>query len=129
LRECATGTCPERLESRFAHRSKANLQANLLAVRRIIEGCQDGFTGPGFDDLLEAVGAGAVAGRLRERLVAAQAALEAIEEPDLAEAIAADAASVRALHARLKDVTDVLKTEFLSVLDLEIPRKLEGDND
>jgi len=129
LRDCPAGVCLEQLESKFAGRSKANLRANLTGLRRIAEGCGTNFEGLGFDDLLEAVGAGSVASRLRERIAAAHRALDAIEEPDLKEAIVADPASVRALHAALKDVTDVLKTEFLSVLDLEIPKKLEGDND
>ena len=40
-----------------------------------------------------------------------------------------DVASVRAVHAAVKNLTDVLKTDFVTVLDLELPKKAEGDND
>jgi predicted lipoprotein len=126
LFECLAPSCPE---SRFARRTKANVRANLVAFRRITEGCGAGFDGLGFDDLLEAVGAEAVAGALRQRGAAVLAALDAIEEPDLPEAAKADMASVRALHAAMKGLTDMLKMEFKTLLDLEIPKRFEGDND
>jgi hypothetical protein len=40
-----------------------------------------------------------------------------------------DKASVRAFYDALKGVTDLLKTEVVTVLDLELPQTLEGDND
>jgi predicted lipoprotein len=129
LRECESTTCPELLESQYAGRSKENLRANLVGFRRIAEGCGPGYSGVGLDDLLEKVGAGALATRLREQTVAAQAAVDAIEEPDLREALAQDPASVRALYDALKSVTDVLKIDVVTVLDLELPQSVEGDND
>jgi predicted lipoprotein len=129
LRECAADTCPELLESAFAGRSKANLRFNLVGIRRMAEGCGEGFSGKAFDDLLESVGSGPLAASLRERLAAAEASLVAVDEPDLAQALVQDKASVRAVYDALKGVTDLLKTEVVSVLDLELPQTLEGDND
>ena len=40
-----------------------------------------------------------------------------------------DPASVRALYDAVKRVTDLLKTEFVGVLDLSRPMGAEGDND
>lgn len=129
LRECPTATCPEDLESPFAHRSKANLRANVVGFRRLTEGCGANFEGTGFDDLLEASGAGELAARLRERTTALTAALDAMPGQDLAVPLAQNPASVRALYDSVKGVTDVLKTELVTVLDLELPTKVEGDND
>lgn len=129
LRECATSTCPEHLESPFAKRAKANLRANLVGFRRIAQGCKPGFEGVGFDDLLTDSGAEAVATRLREKLAAAEASFDALPGADLEGPLAQDKASVRALYDAVKGVTDVLKTELVSVLDLELPRSVEGDND
>ncbi|MCY1002266.1 imelysin family protein [Myxococcus sp. MISCRS1] len=129
MRECSTDTCPEHLESQFAHRSKANLRANVKGFRLLAEGCEEGYQGTGFDDVLKAAGAEALAQKLVERVVAAEAALSAIEEDDLHQALAQDKASVRALHDAFKGVTDVLKTELVTVLDLELPQSVEGDND
>ncbi|PTL77953.1 hypothetical protein DAT35_40700 [Vitiosangium sp. GDMCC 1.1324] len=129
LRDCSADTCPELLESPFAGRSKANVRANLVGFRRLAEGCGANYEGTGFDDVLVAAGAEPLAVRLRERLSEAQAALEAVDEADLREALAQDKPSVRALYDAVKGVTDLLKTELVTVLDLEAPQNLEGDND
>ena len=34
-----------------------------------------------------------------------------------------------ALFAALKDISDILKTEFVAVLDLQLPASAAGDND
>ncbi|ATB49260.1 hypothetical protein MYMAC_004902 [Corallococcus macrosporus DSM 14697] len=129
MRECATSTCPEHLESQFAARSKTNLRANLVGYRRLTEGCGEDFSGTGFDDLLEASGADALAARLRERNAAAAAGIEALPGEDVATLLAQDKAAVRTLYDAVKGVTDVLKTELVTVLDLELPQSVEGDND
>jgi predicted lipoprotein len=129
LRDCLATSCPELLESQYAGRSKANIRANLEGFRRIAEGCGPGHTGLGFDDLLDSVNAAQVSQRLRDRIADAEAALDAIEEPDLAPPLASDRASVLALHDGFKGISDLMKTEFITVLDLEIPMSLEGDND
>lgn len=129
LRDCAASTCPEWLESPFAGLSKENVRNNLEGFRRIFEGCGEGYAGTGFDDLLEAVNAGPMAARLLDAHRGARAALDALEEPDLREALGGDPASVRALYDAVKALTDLLKTEFITALDLELPMSLEGDND
>jgi hypothetical protein len=106
------------------------LKANLSALRQLLEGCDDAsFNGVGFDDLIDAQGAFSLSARLKERLLAAQVALDALEEPDLSQSLVTDPASVRAVYDALKGVTDLLKSEFVTVLDVELPMGLEGDND
>jgi predicted lipoprotein len=129
MRECTTDTCPEFLESPFAHRSKANLRANVVGFRRIVEGCGANFEGTGFDDLLEAAGATELTATLRQRTAALSTAIDSLPGQDLAVPLAQNKASVRALYDSVKGVTDVLKTELVTVLDLELPQKVEGDND
>ncbi|MCC6994252.1 MAG: imelysin family protein [Deltaproteobacteria bacterium] len=129
LRDCAVAPCPELLESQYGGLGKANLAANLRGFRRISEGCGASYGGLGFDDLLSAVGGGAVAASLHTRVLAAEAALAAVDEPDLAAALAADPQSVRAVYDAFKALSDVMKTDLVSVLDLELPASVEGDND
>lgn len=126
---CPSDVCPRLLESKFGHRSKANLSRNLDGLRRLLEGCGREHSGLGFDDLLGALGAGALADALRMRAQAAEAALAAIEEADLDQALMADQASVRAVYDAVKSITDLLKTEFATVLDIELPGDLGTDND
>jgi uncharacterized protein len=122
---CVGSAC---LESRYAGRSKANIRANLDGVRRIMEGCGADYTGLAFDDLLADVGATALADTLRTQTIAAQAALDAIEEPDLEQALTADKASVVALRDAVAAITTTVKTQFFTTLSFE-PSIIPTDND
>ena len=122
---CTTALC---LESRYAGRSKANIRANLDGVRRIMEGCGADYAGLGFDDLLADVGATALADTLRTQAIATQAALEAIDEPDLDQSLVADKASVVALRDAIAAITTTIKTQFFQTLNFE-PSIIPTDND
>jgi predicted lipoprotein len=129
LRECAAPPCLDKLESQYANHNTANLRQNLVGFRQLFEGCEANYSGIGFDDLLFAARADDLAARMLEKTKIAQADLEAINEPDLRDALVSDPQSVRDFYDSLKAVTDLLKTEFVTVLDLELPMGLEGDND
>lgn len=129
--ECAVTTCPDRLESPIARVSKEGLVANIRAFRELFEGGPD--TGAfGFDDLLTEAGAEALAAQIHADLDAAEAAAVAVPGT-FEEALAPGNTSGRdafiAVHTAVKKVTDELKTEFLTVLDLSLPQRLESDND
>lgn len=129
LRNCTTGTCPEAVESLYAKHSKTQLRQNLVGARLVLEGCGAQNTGLGFDDMLVALGQDQLAKDMAVNLTAAIAAADAIQGDDLAHALATQRPQVDALYTAVKAVTDRLKTDFVSVLDLEIPRRVEGDND
>jgi predicted lipoprotein len=126
---CPTAACPDLVESPWAGASKDNVVDDLSGFQRIFDGCDPDGKQLGFDDFLHAVGRPEVAADIDAAVLDALTAAAAIEEPDLASALEADQASVVALHAALKRVTDLLRTEFISVLDLELPKRVEGDND
>jgi uncharacterized protein len=128
LSDCFTATCPEALESRYAQVSTAHLRANLVGFRRLFEGCGEGGAGIGFDDWLRAVGASELAERMLQALSGAQSAVAALDPP-LEQALASDPAKVRVVYDAVKVLTDSLKTEFVTVLNLELPRTAEGDTD
>ena len=128
IMDCNTASCPETVESRFAGRSRTHVRNNLVGFRMLMSGCNDG-QGVGFDDVLVAIGATALAEKMNADVNGAIAAADAVPNDDLAQAIAQDPQSVEQLHAAVKRITDSLKTEFVTVLDLELPQLLEGDND
>jgi uncharacterized protein len=127
---CIQTTCPQNLESRYAKHSKHHVISNLKAFRRLYFG-GDSATGTelGFDDWLVALGAEQLANDLKQKIAEAFLALEAIEEEDLAEALNNDLPSVHKAYQALKALVVLMKTEMISVLDLEIPNRAEGDND
>lgn len=128
LIECPTPTCPQAVESPYARVSTDHMAANLSGFRRLFQGCESFGTGLGFDDWLRAVGAGDLADRMLDALAGAQAAVSALSPP-MEEAIVSDPAKVLVVHAALKKLTDLLKTELITVLNLELPKSAQGDND
>lgn len=126
--DCAAASCPEAVESPYALASKTAVRQNLVGFQKLLVGC-GGEAELGFDDLLVAAGATALAADMRADMAAALAAVDAIPQADLGAALREDPARVRALYDAVKKLSDDLKSEFVTVLDLELPRKVEGDND
>lgn len=124
----APNTCPNDVESRYAHVSTDHLRQNLIGFRRGFEGCGLNYYGLGFDDWLTSVGAEDLAERMLTALVDAQLAVDQLAPP-VEEAIVTSPQKVAAVHAAVKKLTDLLKTEFVTVLNLELPAGSEGDND
>jgi len=125
---CETPTCPDSLESRWAEHGKENLLANLRGFQEVFLGAEPGTEAPGFDDLLIGMGAADVATDMSDALNEAIAKTEAIPGT-LADALSSDLSAVEDAYEATKAVTDILKTDFLSVLDLEAPQRAAGDND
>jgi len=126
--ECTSGRCPERAEARFAQASNANIVQNIRGFRLLFQGCGPGFSGLGFDDYLRAIGNGALADRMTAAASAAQLSAETLPQP-LDALVSSDPARLIALHSALKGVSDPLKAEFGSSLNLELPAASQGDND
>lgn len=126
--DCTAGRCPERVESRFSQSSNSNIVQNIRGFRLLFQGCGPNFSGLGFDDYLRAIGKGELADRMSAGASAAQVFAETLPAP-LDTLVTSDPARVIALHAALKVVSDPLKAEFVSSLNLELPAAAQGDND
>ena len=125
--------CIKELESPWAMHSRDNLLANLRGLRMLFTGdgpeATDG-SGAGFDDFLMARDAGDLAARMLAEIDAAIAAVEAIPAP-MADALQ-DAGGYQAVvsaHTAVKTFTDDLKSQFLTVLGLDLPDSAAADND
>ena len=127
LSDCA-GTCPDDLESLYAHRSKEHVLANLQGLREVFTGGPAGEERSGFDDLLTDVGATELASDMLAAIDAAIAATEAVEGT-FVDALGTDPASIVAIHTATKQFTDLLKSQMLTVLDLQLSVPAAGDND
>jgi predicted lipoprotein len=126
--DCDGETCPQSVESRWARRSLAHVAANLEGFRLLYLGGDPGEVALGLDDYLVAVGEPELSQEIADALEGAIGAAEALG-PDLIAALAADLDGVHNLHEALRVLADLLKTQFVSVLDLELPQRAEGDND
>ena len=129
ISECDEETCPDALESEFAHVSRENVLANLEAFRDVLNGGQAGRGDlHGWHDLLSAGGAGDLSAALDGALESA-IDLVASHDASLLQLLETDVEAARDMHTAVKEVTNLLKTEFLSALDLEIPQRAASDND
>lgn len=124
--DCTATTCPGALENRWSDTSKVSLVQNLRGFRKMFLGNgSDEEARPGFDDWLRDAGHGAVADALVADVDAAIARVEAIPGT-LEESLARDPEELRQVHADIKKVTDVLKTQLSALLSLRVP---EGGSD
>ncbi|MCG8424733.1 MAG: imelysin family protein [Proteobacteria bacterium] len=131
MNRCAgVGTvCPDELESRYAGHSRENIVANLRAFGMLFTGNgPDSLDGLGFEDFLRAASADSLADNMGAAITAAVTAAEAIPG-SMAGALNTDIDAVVATHTAVKRITDDLKTQFLTVLGLDIPDDAAADND
>ena len=94
-----------------------------------LEGCEAGYAGLGFDDLLDNVGAGDAARRAAAQALAAPAALDAIGEPDLTRRCRPNRAAVQALRDAVGAITTTIKTELLHGARASSESVIPTDND
>lgn len=127
IKNCTTASCPSTLESLWADRGKQHLRSNLVGLRVLLEGCPSG-SDLGFDDLLESVGAPALATQMSADLAAIETAISGIPSESLAAALSSDRASVMRVYDAVKELTDFLKLEFSMALAISSQR-VEGDHD
>jgi hypothetical protein len=127
--ECTSGSCPGASELPYSGQSGPSIAQNLKGFRLLFEGCGANYSGFGFDDWLRAADPeGDLAERMLSRLDSADNAVASL--PRLLEDAFYDAPDeALAVHAAVKTVTDLLKTEFVTVLNLDLPMTAEGDND
>jgi predicted lipoprotein len=126
---CAAPPCLANVESPYAKRSKDNLRSNLDGFERLFRGCGPDASGLGLDDLLNAVGAEAVAAKGVASIGEVRAALDALTEPTFEEDLQKNPAGVQRLFDALRSNAVLMKTEVVTILDLELPKVVEGDND
>jgi predicted lipoprotein len=120
--------CVREVEHRFADHASASIRINLRALRAAFTGVTATAEGPSFDDYLSAVGAGDVATGMIVEIDEAIAAADALPDSFLG-ALTDSRPAVVAVHTATKAITDDLKSQFLTVLGLDIPDDVAGDND
>lgn len=123
-------SCPELVESPHARLSLDAIRANLEAFEAVFLGAaaEDSVQRSGFDDFLLALGAEELATTITNDIAATRTALDAINGT-LTDALNENHPSVLAAYDALKRITDVLKSELVSVLNLRVPNEGAGDND
>lgn len=142
-KDCTSDKCPRDAEHFYSGLSLASVEAQLKAFRAIFVGSYSAQPGFGLDDLLEQAGRTDVSNKIVAALDKALASVRAVQNKGtLVEQIdAMDSAlckastmsdrkeEICAVHADVRDVAFLLKTEVLAALALRAPPTHQGDND
>lgn len=148
--ECAGFACPNAVESRFSAQNAAHIADNLLAFKQLL----NGGAGVGFDDLMAFEGFPDVAISLNQKIDAAitlaaqlvasdfkaQAQLqlsdtsEALKNACVAASLAPDQAESTEqnfchLHGLVKRISDQMRTDFVTIVNVDLPDRAQSDND
>jgi predicted lipoprotein len=126
---CGMSVCSKDVENAISKHSLENLKANIMAFEKLFLGNgNDGQTQIGFDDFLVQSNAQSTRDIMISGINEAKAATNAIET-SLYDALSNESDKVESTHAKVKDVTDQLKNDFINKLALELPKTSAGDND
>jgi uncharacterized protein len=120
--------CIREVESNLSDRGTFAIRANLAGLREGFTGTTATDDGPGFDDFLIAVGHAEVATKMTTDLDAAIAAATAMPDSYLT-ALTSNYQQVVATHTAVREFTGDLKSQFLTLLALQIPDDVATDND
>jgi len=136
IQDCTAASCEGYVESLYARYSKEMLHANLVGFQKIFLGGKADVDAIGFDDYLVSVGAKDLAERMTKNIQIAVDELSMMEGSLYGAAQSfsgntcdTDEPELCAVYRKVKAVTDDLKTQFVNILDLELPQFAEGDND
>ena len=122
-----TNPCPDKLESRWAHASKAHILENLTGFQRVIYGGDPKQNHEGLDDFLRARGAGSVVDSYAAKHAAVITAL-AVLPGSLDEALTASPAAVSNLHAAVAELA-LTVGDIATALKIDLAIVPGGDGD
>lgn len=122
--DCGAESCPDDVEGLESGTGAASVAANLEGFRALFTGGE----GTGWDDLLIDLGHQDLSDQVLADTDAALLLAQGISEP-LDQLVAEEPAQVQALHDAVKAVTDALKGDLATILNLQIPDEASGDND
>lgn len=125
---CGAGVCSDALESRYSLQAKEHLISNMKGFEKLYTGNSDTGDNIGFDDFLQDVGDLETAQSMSAAIAVVLARLED-SQGTLTQQLEADASAVEETHAKVKTITDSMKTDFIVSLSLELPATSAGDND
>ncbi len=141
---CSQLSCPDDVESPYSQHSLINIQNNLQAFLTIFNGAN----GLGFDDIIQQAGFTEVATRFNQQTQNAIDFIDSINTSLLTQTRnitsnteAAECSNAFAnpdspsnfpacnLLGHIKAITDDLKTDFITIVNVDLPDRAQSDND
>lgn len=128
--ECGAQACPEAVESKYSEHSIENVKHNLEALQMFMQGSLtvDEVDALGFSHYLVDVGDEVTADNINDHIALAIEITKNYQD-SLATTLETDPDKVLSTHGSVKNITDKLKSDFITSLALELPKTSAGDND
>jgi len=128
--ECGSQACPEAVEAKYSTHSITNITNNLEALKMFMQGSlsADETDALGFSHYLIDVGDEVTADIINDHVALAIEETKNYQE-SLAATLSNDPDKVLVTHGDVKNITDKLKSDFITSLALELPKTSAGDND
>lgn len=145
--DCVQLACPKAVESRYAGKNAQHIADNLRVFKLIFNGANS----QGFDDVIAHEGYTEIAQEINANIDSALMLAEQLVGQDLqalSQAIlddeseglstACEAASADPsieggnfcdLHGLLKNITDQMRTDFVTIVNVDLPKRAQSDND
>ncbi len=142
--DCSAVTCPTAVESPYSQSSFENISANLEGFILALTGGE----GLGFDDIIIESGFPEVVNAFRANVNAAQELIDEMESSLLSQSEAllgsGDSAACEnsaanpddvqtvpmcSLHGYVKRITDSLRIDFVTIVNIDLPERSQSDND
>lgn len=125
---CGAAACLDDIESKLSHNSVNNVKHNLMGLLHLFQGSIDDDSGTGFDDFLVAAEQSELAATMLNDIKAAITTADTFDGT-FTDAVNQSPEKIEALHQAVKNVTDNLKSVFITYLSLELPLTSAGDAD
>jgi len=147
--QCNALTCPDHMESADSDNGLANLKNNLLGFQALFNGSfAPSSTAFSFDDMLVTKNFPEIAERIQQKTTAILDLIAAAPDTFSASITAINNTTSQTecinaannpdttselfacrLYGKVKQLTDEIKGDFLTVINLNLPSRVEGDND
>jgi len=142
--DCAQKTCPSGIESPYSETSFQHVRDNLVAFKTSF----NGKNGLGFDDIIIARGFASTAQQMNDDIDNAIAYIDTLNTSLLSQSVDFDSnGSIEAcensqanpdtvrtvpmcsLYGYLKRISDALRIDFVTIVNLDLPNRGQSDND
>ena len=124
---CLEDTCPEQIEHLYSGIGRDALIENMHSFERVLRGGDRPAEG-GFIQLLREEGADELATQLLDKTAESITQLEGLNV-NLSEQLVNEPDVLREAHATIRSLTELLKSQFVTTLNLSVPQEGAGDND
>ncbi len=126
--KCDNDVCLAALESQYAYYSKEGIMSNVVGLQKLYWGGATANEYYGFNDYLDSIDQTVLAKKIDQALITIMQSLQKITG-SLRDSLGEDPSDGKNVYKAIKGLTDLLKGDFATLMQLTIPQDAAGDSD